>query len=210
MNVLLRGLADFDHAGFAAALDKPDHRDLVRATTFGYRVLLIDSSTYEEAIPTLPGWIRQRSRWLKGYMQTGFVHLREPRSVLQGLGLGPFCGFAIFVAGAALTTLLAPLFWLLSLVMAWMGSEAVLGPVGILAIDISAVSLIAGNGVLTLLAILAPLKRRWPHLMPYGATVFFYWLLMSLAAYKALWQLARRPFYWEKSQHGVAAKAKRG
>jgi hypothetical protein len=29
-------------------------------------------------------------------------------------------------------------------------------------------------------------------------------VLISIAAYKALWQLLRNPFYWEKTQHGVS------
>jgi hypothetical protein len=55
------------------------------------------------------------------------------------------------------------------------------------------------------LAILAPVKRRWLSLAPFGVTVLAYWLLISIAAYKALWQLATRPFYWEKTNHGLPA-----
>ena len=41
--------------------------------------------------------------------------------------------------------------------------------------------------------------------MPYSLTVFAYWALMSVAAYKALWQLVYKPFYWEKTQHGLSS-----
>jgi hypothetical protein len=34
--------------------------------------------------------------------------------------------------------------------------------------------------------------------------VLGYWVLMSIAAYRGLWQLLRNPFYWEKTQHGVS------
>ena len=88
--------------------------------------------------------------------------------------------------------------------MAVTGSEAVIGLYGTAVAEASYFGLIAGNGLLTLLAMLAPLKRRWFHLAPWGATVCVYWLLISVAAYKALWQLVRRPFYWEKTQHGLA------
>ena len=180
----------------------------VRLARQGYRVLPIDSSTYEEATPSLGGWIRQRSRWLKGYMQTALVHLRAPVGFVRAVGVLPFLGFVIFVLGAVLTSLLSPLFWGLSLILALTGDEAVLGPYGTAVAGMSYVSLIAGNGMLTLLAMLAPLKRRWLHLAPYGAGVFLYWLLISVAAFKASWQLVRRPFYWEKTQHGIAGRVR--
>jgi len=176
----------------------------VRLARQGYRVVPIDSSTYEEATPSLDGWIRQRSRWLKGYMQTALVHLRAPVKLARAVGVLPFLGFVVFVLGAVVTSLLSPLFWILALLMAVTGSEAVIGPYGAAVAKASYLSLIAGNGLLTLLAMLAPLKRRWFHLAPHGATVSVYWLLISAAAYKALWQLVRRPFYWEKTQHGLA------
>jgi hypothetical protein len=30
-----------------------------------------------------------------------------------------------------------------------------------------------------------------------------YWILHSIASYKALWQLVKNPFYWEKTTHGL-------
>jgi cellulose synthase/poly-beta-1,6-N-acetylglucosamine synthase-like glycosyltransferase len=102
----------------------------VRLARQGYRVLPIDSSTYEEAVPTLKGWTRQRSRWLKGYMQTALVHLRAPVKFVRAVGLMPFLGFTIFVLGAVMTSLLAPLFWILAIVLGLAGSEVLLGPDG--------------------------------------------------------------------------------
>ena len=52
---------------------------------------------------------------------------------------------------------------------------------------------------------LAPIRRGWLELIPFSFTLFAYWVLMSFAAYKALWQLARNPFFWEKTQHGVSS-----
>ena len=182
----------------------------VRLARQGHRVLPIDSSTYEEAVPTLKGWTRQRSRWVKGYMQTALVHLRAPVRFVRAVGMLPFLGFVVFVLGAVMTSLLAPLFWILAIVLGIVGSEALLGPYGTAVVGTSYFSLIAGNGVLTLLAMLAPLKRRWFRLAPYGATVFAYWLLISAAAYKALWQLCSCPHYWEKTEHGFAERTRRG
>ncbi len=197
-------------AGGWDAFNVTEDADLgIRLSRRGLCTVPLDSTTYEEAVPKLRGWIRQRSRWLKGYMQTTLVHLRRPTRFAKAAGLGPFAGFVLFVGGAAVTNLLGPVVWALALLLAFGESETLLGPYGAQVAATSYFSLIAGNGLLTLLAMLAPLKRGWWHLAPYGATVFFYWFLISVAAYKALWQLASCPFYWEKTDHGVSFRGTR-
>jgi len=69
---------------------------------------------------------------------------------------------------------------------------------------IAIVNLVAGNGLFIWLTMLAPLRRRWLDLAPLGLTAIAYWALMSVAAWKALWQLVAKPFYWEKTQHGLS------
>ena len=61
-----------------------------------------------------------------------------------------------------------------------------------------------GNGLLVYLMMLAPFRRRWLALVPYSLTVMWYWVLMSVAAWKGFWQLITKPFYWEKTQHGLS------
>jgi hypothetical protein len=73
---------------------------------------------------------------------------------------------------------------------------------------ISLTNLLAGNGAFIFLTMIAPLRRGWLSLIPYSLTAFGYWILISFAAYKALWQLIRNPFYWEKTRHGVSTHAK--
>ena len=51
---------------------------------------------------------------------------------------------------------------------------------------------------------IAPIRRGWLDLIPYSLTAFGYWVLISIAAYRALWQLVHNPFYWEKTHHGVS------
>jgi hypothetical protein len=54
---------------------------------------------------------------------------------------------------------------------------------------------------------MAPLSRRQPHLSPWALLIPVYWLLMAWAAILAVWQLATRPHYWEKTEHGLSAGA---
>lgn len=168
----------------------------LRLARCGYRVLPLDSSTYEEAPGSVGCWIRQRTRWLKGYMQTVLVHSRAPLAFIRAVGLMRYCGLFLFVGGAVLTNLLSPLVWLTSLL--WM-----LGRHPFATDAAPFLLLLAGNAVLTALAMLAPVKRGWSRLAPYGTTVVFYGLLVSVAAYRALWEFVRKRFHWNKTEHGL-------
>jgi cellulose synthase/poly-beta-1,6-N-acetylglucosamine synthase-like glycosyltransferase len=176
----------------------------LRITQKGYRVGVVDSTTFEEASCHAGNWIRQRSRWMKGYMQTFLVHTRKPLHLWRTTGVLGFFGFVFFIGGTVLSGLLNPLFWMLYLV--WLvlltaGYDAVFPQ---LLLFLSLFNLLAGNGAFMYLSMLAPVRRGWLHLIPYSLTVFGYWVLISIAAYRGLWQLLRDPFYWEKTQHGVS------
>jgi len=177
----------------------------VRITQKGYRVGIVDSTTFEEANCSIPNWVRQRSRWLKGYMQTWLVHMRHPVRFYRSLGFIGFFGFQFFVGGTVLAALLNPIFWglyILWLTLPAVNFERFFPPV---ILYISIVNLILGNAAFIYLSILAPFKRRLYRLIPMGLTVFFYWVLLSIAGYKGLWQLIRKPFFWEKTDHGISS-----
>jgi cellulose synthase/poly-beta-1,6-N-acetylglucosamine synthase-like glycosyltransferase len=181
----------------------------IRLSEKGYRVGIVDSTTYEEASCHVGNWIRQRSRWLKGYMQTLLVHTRRPLHMIRTTGLLGFLGFVFFIGGTVLSALFNPLFWLLYIVwlgLASSGFDAVF-PQFLLLIALA--NLLAGNGAFMFLSMIAPLRRGWLSLIPYSLTAFGYWVLISIAAYKGLWQLIHNPFYWEKTRHGVSKHASR-
>jgi glycosyltransferase XagB len=179
----------------------------IRLTQKGYRVGVVDSTTFEEASCHAGNWIRQRSRWIKGYMQTFLVHTRRPLHLLRTTGPLGFFGFIFFIGGTALSGLLNPVFWALYLI--WFASTAInldlMFPQ--LLLFISLFNLLIGNGAFIYLSMLAPIRRGWLYLIPYSLTALGYWVLMSIAAYRGLWQLLRNPFYWEKTEHGVSRYA---
>jgi cellulose synthase/poly-beta-1,6-N-acetylglucosamine synthase-like glycosyltransferase len=179
----------------------------IRIAQKGYRVGVVDSTTFEEASCRPGQWLGQRSRWIKGYMQTLLVHTRRPLHLVRSVGLLGTFGFMFFIGGTVLTGLLNPLFWALYLI--WLGLAAAsfdpIFPQSLLFLCLF--NLLAGNGAFTYLIILAPIRRGWLELIPFSLTLFGYWVLISLAAYKALWQLIRNPFYWEKTQHGLSRHA---
>jgi len=176
----------------------------IRIGQKGYRVGVVDSTTFEEASCQTGQWLRQRSRWIKGYMQTLLVHTRRPLQLVRHTGLLGFLGFAFFIGGTVLAGLLNPIFWLFYAI--WLAASAadldVIFPRSLLFLCLF--NLLAGNGAFTYLIMLAPIRRGWLNLIPFSFTLFGYWVLISVAAYKALWQLARNPFFWEKTPHGLS------
>jgi len=170
----------------------------IRLAQLGYRVSMIDSTTYEEAPVALGAWLRQRSRWLKGYMQTWLVHMRDPLRLARRAGLGGFLAFQLFIGGGIIFALVNPLLWaafLASLLLGWEAPEAFGQAPGI--------SLLANNLLLTCLAMISPARRGRRDLAPWGLTVIAYWAMVSIAGYRALVQLITKPFFWEKTTHGV-------
>ncbi|WP_254459146.1 glycosyltransferase family 2 protein [Xanthomonas sacchari] len=176
----------------------------VRLTQQGYRVSVVNSTTFEEANVSIPNWIRQRSRWLKGYMQTWLVHMRNPVQLYRSTGVRGFWGFQLFVGGTFFTALAAPLMWLSYGLWLAVGSKFFdpFFPPALL--YLSLLNLLLGNGFLIYMTLVAAFKRDYFRLAPYALTVPLYWLLQSIAAYKGLWQLIRNPFYWEKTTHGIS------
>jgi cellulose synthase/poly-beta-1,6-N-acetylglucosamine synthase-like glycosyltransferase len=177
----------------------------VRLAQEGYTVGVINSTTYEEANGVLPSWIKQRSRWIKGYMQTWLVHMRHPVHLYRSIGPVGFFSFHFFIGAPAFTNLLNPILWSITLLMfvlhvvpfGWLFPE----PFGTMALF----NLVVGNLFLIYFGVVAALKRRYFDLVPAGLTLPLYWVLHSIASYKALKQLISNPHYWEKTEHGTSA-----
>ncbi|MCY3023732.1 MAG: glycosyltransferase [Planctomycetota bacterium] len=308
----------------------------IRMARNGYSTEVLDSTTWEEANSQVGNWIRQRSRWIKGYFQTHLVHTRDavlPGLILAGiyaalwrvfdedlrggglpedlqrwivwfkaacvvlgalsvgssvlsiaqrfrrqapgsprqLGLWHALTFRFTVGGLSLMLLLNMVFWLMTGAYLLREPLANVLPNAILnrkldetttvrdalrgwklyytnvvdeerfanvtfwnsvrgflrhqldwnqlrdnvaAIDswslVSqlfypiAIMLFIANFVFVLLGLLSCHKRGLWDLFPYALLVPFYWILISIAAFKGFEQLFTNPFYWEKTQHGLS------
>jgi cellulose synthase/poly-beta-1,6-N-acetylglucosamine synthase-like glycosyltransferase len=176
----------------------------VRLARLGHRATTLDSTTYEEATSRLGDWMKQRSRWLKGYMQTWLVHMRSPPALWRHAGARGFFAFQLFIGGTFVSSLANPLMWAVFLASYLTGFAIFSGAFGEILARVTLFSLIAGNALFVYLAMLGPYRRGWFKLAPYGLTAPLYWFLISAAAWRALWQLLRHPFHWEKTRHGVS------
>lgn len=174
----------------------------------GYVCQVLDSTTWEEANCRLGNWVRQRTRWLKGWMQTYIVHMRHPVRLWRELGARGFCGFQIVIGGPILAALVHPLVYVLVLHDTAQGTffDA---PTTFLTLQVwlvAAFGLSTGYAASMALSALAASGRGFAKLAPHVVWMPVYWVLLSMAAYRALYQLVRAPFLWEKTAHGLSAR----
>jgi cellulose synthase/poly-beta-1,6-N-acetylglucosamine synthase-like glycosyltransferase len=175
----------------------------IRLHRAGKRTLVLESTTYEEANSEFLNWVHQRSRWVKGYMQTFLVHTRNPLALYREMGLKDSLIFLLTVGGYLATILLNPIFWTLLIlwVLAQPGWVAALFPGGVYYLAL--ISLWLGSFFFILLGLMGAIGRGQDDLGPYTLLIPLYWVLMSIAAYLALFELIFRPHHWRKTEHGL-------
>lgn len=182
----------------------------MRLARFGYRTGMIRSTTYEEA-PARPGaWLCQRTRWFKGWMQTWLVHMREPAALLRQVGPAGFAAFHLMVGGNVLAALVHPLFVAALIGLAFesagtWGGDRLSVTLGVLYAATAAFGYLSSAAIGWL-----GLSRRGLRSSAWVlALTPLHWLLLSLAAWRALYQLFTAPFAWEKTEHGLARSSRR-
>jgi len=182
----------------------------IRLFKAGYKTAIVDSTTLEEANSDLYNWIRQRSRWVKGYIQTWLVHMRHPIRLGRQIGWGNWWSFQFVVGGTFIGFLLNPFYW--ALTSLWLLTEAGfirdLFP-GFVYFG-AGFGLYVGNFVFAYINVAGSLRRGYHHLVRYALLSPMYWALMSIAAWKGFLQLFYAPFYWEKTVHGLDAEHDEG
>jgi cellulose synthase/poly-beta-1,6-N-acetylglucosamine synthase-like glycosyltransferase len=175
----------------------------IRLFREGMSVRVLDSYTYEEANSDFVNWVKQRSRWYKGYLQTFLIHMRHPLELAHEIGWWPTVQFCLFVGGTPVLAVLNPLFWGLTAIW-FIGHPAFIkaafpAPTYYLGLICWAF----GNFLIAYLTVVTCRLTRRPRLLWAALLVPFYWVMMAIAGLKALWQLVAAPNYWEKTTHGL-------
>lgn len=218
----------------------------VRLYTCGHRTSMLKSTTWEEANSRPWNWIRQRSRWVKGFLQTHLTYMRHPFRTWRMLGTRGLVGFYLAVGASSFMMVTNVVYWLLAglyLGLLWHGGahgqtlwRMVCGPQPLT--DYSGVALFGGhlkawpllylgadqshawsmlsvalfstsmvllcaNLFFVLVHVMACFKRRYFDLLPAALIMPLYWVLISVGAWKGFIQLFTKPFYWEKTIHGL-------
>ncbi len=176
----------------------------IRLHKAGFKTAMIDSTTLEEANSELSNWIRQRSRWIKGYIQTWLVHMRHPIRLQRQIGFKSWISFQLVVGGTFIF-LLNPIFWALTTVFFFTEAGFIQQLFPSFVFYASAFQLFVGNFVFMYLNVAGSVQRGYFDLAKYALLSPLYWGLMSVAGWKGFLQLFYRPFYWEKTVHGLDA-----
>ena len=153
------------------------------------------------------GWLKQRTRWLKGYLVTGLVHMRSPRALWRELGPRGFAGFHLIIGGTVLAALVHP--WVYPLAAFELASGGFLGPPSSLLVlpfwIVAWFVLVTGYAGAMALGLTAVRKRGYRALVRQVPLMPLYWLLVSAAAYRAIWQFVTDRYAWEKTEHGLVS-----
>lgn len=175
----------------------------VRLVRAGYTTRMLETTTWEEACSVVPFWIKQRTRWQKGYIQTWFVHMRSPIKLAREIGFVNFCHYQLLIGGGPFSVLINPIFWLMALVWFFLRPQGLThlfpGPI----FAAGAACLFVGNFVFVYINLLACCKRKNDDLMWWSLLTPIYWVMMSYSGWRAFFQFFKDPFVWEKTQHGL-------
>ena len=181
----------------------------IRLARHGYRTELIETVTLEEANCRPLPWIKQRSRWIKGYIMTWAVHMRQPRLLWRQLGPKGFLGFQVLFLGTIAQFLLAPLLW--SFMLLPFGFDHPLyAALPLPALWVIGATFFLSEAANIVIGALGLGRTTHGLSLLWVLTLKVYYPLASLAAYKGLAELATRPFYWDKTTHGLFDPADEG
>lgn len=172
----------------------------MRLALYGLRTQTLDSVTLEEAPISLIDWLKQRTRWIKGYMQTWLVYMRQPLKIYHRFDTVGFWGFQFFIGGPCIVFLIAPIMWGLSIL--WAGD---IGPIHYAPPWLQLLTLwvlIIGVAQQLWFAWAVIHRSGWKDMWKSALAFPFYWFLHSLASFRALWQLLLKPHFWDKTPHG--------
>lgn len=175
----------------------------LRLARQGYTTEILPTVTFEEANCRAWPWVRQRSRWLKGFLVTWCVHMRAPRALLKDLGPLRFLGVQALFLATFTQFALAPLLWSLWLVLFGV-PHPVTSVLGDAIMHWVVVLLLCAEALNLCVSAVAVSGPRHRHLLAFVPTLPLYFSLGALAAMKALFEFVKRPFYWDKTAHGLA------
>ncbi len=175
----------------------------IRLARFGKICGVLKYPTYEEAPASTNAWMMQRTRWIKGWIQTLLVHMRKPLATARQMGWRNFLLLHMVLTSVVVSVLVHPFFIAALFVQGFRYfSGQMLSAYDIWIAGISTFNLVAGYTTYGFLAYVvqdslqAKQSKSWILLFP------VYWLLISIAGWRAILKLITQPHQWEKTFHG--------
>lgn len=180
----------------------------IRFARFGYEVGTIAFSTREAGPAELGVWVRQRTRWFKGWLQTWLVHMRNPARLYRELGARSFLIAQVLFLGMVASALVHPFLLATGAVMIYaMLMAGEVSGLRALLVALDVINIVAGYGAFLVMGYLTLEPKERGGFWKVVLMTPVYWMLMSIAAWRAVWQLYRDPHLWEKTPHRPQAPA---
>jgi cellulose synthase/poly-beta-1,6-N-acetylglucosamine synthase-like glycosyltransferase len=176
-----------------------------RLHRFGYRSVTFASTTFEEAPITFGNWLRQRTRWMKGWVQTWVVHMRNPVRLWREIGPLGCATLNVIVGGHVLTALAFPIL-LVTLLALLLGATFPKAAWLALPTTLHLSAMTAGCASTVVVGLMGLARRRQLRRGWVMALTPLYWLCLSIAAWRAVTQYVWSPYHWEKTAHGIAER----
>lgn len=184
----------------------------IRLHRLGFRCDALTLPTFEDAPTVWSIWLKQRSRWFKGWLQTLLVHFRAPRHLYREIGGRGMAAILLTTGGMLFSALAHPLLALFILRSIWLFSTGGWMAIGSWEQALFAVDL--GNilGSYSLFAILGrkPMTQQERRALGNCWTgIPFYWIMLSHGAWRAVAEIYRRPFLWHKTPHAPTGSSEK-
>lgn len=170
----------------------------------GYRCETLNRPTLEDAPTSQKVWLGQRSRWFKGWLQTWLVLMRNPKAAVSSMGIKAFSIFQLMIGGMLVSALLHPiiLVFLATTIIAMLRPPANDIPVReTIMFWVDLMNILGSYLVFWALgsSAMTQFERKQIGRRVIGIPV--YWLMTSVAAWKAAIELKSKPFFWNKTPH---------
>jgi cellulose synthase/poly-beta-1,6-N-acetylglucosamine synthase-like glycosyltransferase len=198
---------DVHWAGIWDMFNVTEDADLAGALSLhGFKIAMLDSVTKEVATTKTGALIGQKSRWLKGYIQTGLIFTRSPIRTMRHMGPVRWFVYVLFLIGTPISILLSALSWALTYAYFATRSPAIeqLFPAPMLYLGV--LLLVFGNFALFLQHVSAATKYEGFSTVKYMVFVLTgIWPILSVMSLaKACYELAhpRMRHFWDKTEHG--------
>ena len=170
----------------------------MRSSSMGYKIGMLDSVTLEEAPISTWAWIKQRTRWIKGFLQTYVIYLKFTRSIHKNNSMKGVLLLHLFIGAPVLVFFFSSLLWILVpmyvcgylLLPKWLFYFCMCNFFMGILFNIS---------VAYKVAVMNDRKFSWKLMIAYQ----LYWFLHAISAFRAVGEFFSNPFFWDKTRHGM-------
>ncbi len=177
----------------------------IRMFRNGYkRATVLDSYSWEQSTTNIFSWMKQRTRWMQGFVQTSMVNLRFPALLWKDLGgLRNMVLFLFHVPGGVFLNGLNLAQWGM-LVFWYATSDPIIQSIFTdVLLYLSVVSFILGNIIFTYFNLIGLFYRKYYSFVGQALFSPVYWIMLSFATVRAIIRFFLQESTWDKTTHPV-------